>query len=352
MKKVIKAKKPLKRIKMHRELRLSIVTLLVIIIIASSYSAYSASQEPTTIEKIVPTYIYTHKGIWDYQVYIKDNSLYDTNVLGPGDGKNFKKLIEHINMSFSYEFLANQKSTIHGSYKITAEIQTSLWSKEFIITPTTHFNSSINQAKFTDKFPLNITIYEDFIFNVNSETGSSAGDSKLVIKCTVSLSAKTAEEKIDDTFSRSLQIALRSEIVNIDGTLVSTQPGSIEKTEKVYQPGVTTQTNNWTSSSIIITLICAGFVIVTKSDLEAQKLMTRQIKKIQKKFGEWIVEVEKLPKRGVGVELVSTKSMDDLVKISEELGKPIIYYTSDKKETHTFYVIDEAIHYKYTLSEN
>ena len=79
--------------------------------------------------------------------------------------------------------------------------------------------------------------------------------------------------------------------------------------------------------------------------------MTKQIKKIQKKYRDWIVEVEEAPKRSVSVDLVSTKSLEDLVKLSEELGKPIIHYVSNEK-THTFYVLDEAIHYQHKLTDN
>ena len=138
MKKInIQIKKPFKIVKIHRELRLSIIALLGIIIIASSFNAYSASQEPTTIEKITPTYVYKQTGLWDYEVYIKNNSLYDTNILNPGEGIYFKKLIDNINMSYTYRFIANRPSKIQGTYEITAEVQTSLWSKDFTITPTT-----------------------------------------------------------------------------------------------------------------------------------------------------------------------------------------------------------------------
>jgi len=43
------------------------------------------------------------------------------------------------------------------------------------------------------------------------------------------------------------------------------------------------------------------------------------------------------------------KSIDDLIKISEELGKPVIYYESDDDGTYSYFVLDENVHYKYAL---
>ena len=77
------------------------------------------------------------------------------------------------------------------------------------------------------------------------------------------------------------------------------------------------------------------------------------VKKIRKKYDEWIVETEKRP-MVKGAEVIPMKSLEDLVKISEELGKPVIYYKSppDLEEKHTFYVLDETVHYEYVLTDN
>jgi hypothetical protein len=80
----------------------------------------------------------------------------------------------------------------------------------------------------------------------------------------------------------------------------------------------------------------------------------KMIKKIQKKYGEWIVEVESPPKRALGAEIVTMKSLEDLIKTGEELGKPVLYHkpSSTSKEKHTFYVIDELLQYKYATGRD
>lgn len=347
----IKAKKPLGRIKLSRDLRWAIIGFLGLLVIFSSYSVYSASQQPTTIEKMKPIYAYTHTGEYDYQIYLKPNSLFNTTVLYPGQGTYFKKLVDHINMSFTYEFFATQTSAIQGTYKITAQIQTSLWSKDFVIVPTTPFTSNTNQAKFTINFPLNTTIYQNYVSKINEETGTAAQTPVLIIKTMVLLSAETTTDNINEVFSPSIQIPLSGDIIAIDGDLITTQPGAIEKPEQVYQPAVENQRNSWTQSSLVLSIVLVGFVAVTKTDKEAIKTITHQINKIKKKYREWLVEIDNPPKMLLGIENVTTKSLEDLIKTSEELGKPLLYHSSPDNKIHTFYVLDDTIHYQYVFKD-
>ena len=60
-----------------------------------------------------------------------------------------------------------------------------------------------------------------------------------------------------------------------------------------------------------------------------------------------MVEVNKPPKRTLGSENIEVKSLEDLIKISEELGKPVIYYNDGTK--HNFYILDESVQYQYIL---
>ena len=69
-----------------------------------------------------------------------------------------------------------------------------------------------------------------------------------------------------------------------------------------------------------------------------------------KKYNEWIVEVDQLPKKSKDIEIIKTKTLDDLIKTSEELGKPVIHYTSKTDNTHTFYVIEDKTRYEHIIT--
>ena len=89
----IKPIKIIKRMNLKKEIRISVISLLGLLILASSYTAFAAYQEPTTVELVTPTYTYTHTGDYNYVVHLKNNSLYNTKVIYPGGQTVFKKIV-------------------------------------------------------------------------------------------------------------------------------------------------------------------------------------------------------------------------------------------------------------------
>ena len=345
----IKFKKPkIRRINLNRQLRFSIIAVLILLIVGSSYTVFSATKEETTVET-TPVYSYTHMGKYDYEVYLKDNNLYSSNVLKPGQGTIFKKLIDKINMSYTYEFQATTPSEIKGSYKIDTQIQTGQWSKEFNLEPSTAFNSDTNLATFTVDFPLNTTKYEDFVKTINDQTGVLAQDPTLIIKTTVLLSSEFTNESINEVFQQSIQIPLGTNVLELNGNLSQSRADSIVEEEIITKENDNNQTG-FTSLSIVLSLTLVGFVGITKSEKFPELL--KRINKIDKKYGEWIVNIEEPPVFDNNMEKIKTKSFEDLIKISEETGKPVIHYESASSKTHTYHVVDENIHYEYLLSYN
>jgi len=133
----------IKKKKMQQNLRVAIIAVLSILLIISVYStygAYAAYEQPITTEESVPVVEYTHTGTFNYVVHLKNNTVYNTNILYPGQGNIFKKITDHINASLAYRFSCSQVADIDGSYKITAMIQTDMWSKEYIVTSKTTFS--------------------------------------------------------------------------------------------------------------------------------------------------------------------------------------------------------------------
>lgn len=330
-------------------IRFVVLAILSFIVIASAYSAYATYQPPTTSEKTITTSEYTHTGTFNYVVYLKNNTVYNTSILYPGQGNIFKKITDHINASLTYRFFCDQLADIDGTYELNAEIQTSIWTKEYTIIPQTAFSSTNSKtASFNTNFPINYTHFEDIVAAIDEETGVNAGDTALIMKCNIDITAEINNGSISESFTPSLNVSLGGNIIEINGDLSQYSSGVLEETEEIVQPGSVEQSFYWSLTSILFLIILAVFFMFTKSDEAAFGKTDKLVRKILKKYGEWIVETEKLPTIE-DAKIIPMKSLDDLVKISEELGKPIIHVASDKDKKHVFYVLDDQIHYQYVL---
>ena len=329
-------------------IRFAVLAILSFIVIASAYSAYATYQPPTTSEKTITTSEYTHTGTFNYVVYLKNNTVYNTSILYPGQGNIFKKITDHINASLTYRFFCDQLADIDGTYELNAEIQTSIWTKEYTIIPQTAFSSTNGKtASFNTNFPINYTHFEDIVAAIDEETGVNAGDTALIMKCNIDITAEINNGSISESFTPSLNVSLGGNIIEIKGDISQYQTGFLEETQEVSQSEAIGQRNNWTAATIIFFIIFIVFtVFTTTEEIPTKDIAARQLKKIKKKYGEWIVETEKLPTTK-DAKIIPMKTLDDLIKISEELGKPVIHTTIDRK--HTFCVFDDQMHYQYVL---
>lgn len=348
-------KMKIKRSNIKRSIRLGILAVLGLLIILSAYSTIGAYQQPTTKTETYtePAISYTHSGKYDFIAYLNYNTLYGSSgtALRPGEATIFKKLVNYINASFNYKFQADKTATVEGTYKLEATVQTDMWSKISVLIPAQSFEGD-EDTSFTVDFPFNLKEYEDLVTKINEETGVIAQNPTLILKFTVLTTAETEFGQIREGFAPTIQVSLSGNVLEFQGDLLTKQPGSIEteKTE-IVKLDTTQQRNTWTIATILSSTFFVIFALLTSSKTTEESPADILYKKIQKKYKDWIVEAETQPLTGL-TKTISMKSFDDLIKISEELGKPVIHYkttTANPGIMHTFYIFDDDIHYKYIL---
>jgi len=352
----VKTKIKLKKIKIPLTVRMLAIAVLGIILIISAFSTYAAYQEPTTTEESYITLTYGQSGRFNYIVSLKNNTVYNKTTLYPGEGVIFKQIVDNINTSFTYNFqftyLQIEKSTeISGNYNIQAEIQTDIWTKTYTLVPTTSFNSSGKTANFNVNFPIDFPFYDNVVTTINSETGINAPNPLLIIKCNVAVTAKTGNELIYDSFKPSITVSLNQKTIEISDILSLSQSGSRTGMETVFHQEIVDQRNNWTLISIIFLIVFLTLLLITTNEIEKVSKAEKMLKKINKKYGEWLVKTHKKPETPSS-KIITLDSLEDLSKVGEELGKPLIHYNPvlDKHEEHIFYVLDEKTMYKYVLN--
>ena len=354
MKKIrIKIKKPnLKKIKIPLKIRAAILLILGILVISSLYSATAVTGEKAkTMEQSIPIVTYSHTNSFNYVAHLMNNTVYDFTTITPGQATIFKKITKYLDMSINYKFNCDQATTITGSYTLTAEIQTedNLWTRTYTITPRTTFNNKTFQLNFQ----LNTSTYENIVSTINNEIGITATNPTLLIKCKITISTPTPNGNIYDTFTPTITIPLTGNILEINGALTQTKTGELTEKTTINIPAedISEERNNSILIAGLFFIPIIPVYLFTENDTTKLTQTQKQVKKILKKYGEWIAEVEKPPKTPIGQEKINIRSIEDLIKISEEIGKPVIHHETND-ETHTFHVIDENIHYEHILSLN
>jgi len=336
-----------KRIKLPNRIRLGVIGIIIALLVFSTYSATATDEETKTSYKTDVIYTYSQNGVIDYTIHLTDNTVYDgRKTIKPQDSLiAFRNIVDHINGSFSYTFTSSINADIKGDYKINAIIRTDIWTKQFELAKGSFDDD------FQVDFPIDLVFYENYTEIINTETGVTANNPELVIDCSINNVRITANKELLTPEKLNLQMisTLNEKIISFSDQLKNSVSGSKTERELITSTENTDNSEQWTANSFIFIIVIIIFTLVTSGDTTKLSEIEKQVRKINKKYREWIVEVDRSPKRPLGAELINLKSVDDLIKISEELGKSVIYHESETDGTYSYYVLDETVHYKFVF---
>ncbi len=306
-------------------------------------------------------------GEFDYVVNLTENSIFDektlkpppvpaipssTTTLKPGD-VIFSKLVDTIDVTFYYRFKSDRPvSKITTDVEMVASIEaTELWSKKFPILYTR------KSGDFKVSFPLELADYLELMQTIREETGASAESSSVTITADVHTVAETQVGLIDETFSHPMKVTFAGSILEWDEELSQSKAGSIETSMMVPNPdsylGLSVAEARVLSTALAVIFSLLSLFLVALYVMRrpmALSLIEKEALRVGKKYRERMAEAtSETPIEGE--KMISLGSMEDLIKVADELGKPIIHRAPGTSgEAHAYYVFDGATQYQYRLT--
>jgi len=333
------------------------------------------------LELTEPGYVgdlnYEQQGEFDYRVRLKSDSPFGAitlkppsvpipeppappalptpppaKTIGPGE-VIFSKLIDKMDVTFDYTFKCDQPiSELTEEVGIIAILENpEVWSKTFVLVPPT-----TKSENFSISFPLDISYFTEMLEAIRSETGVPAESYNLTIKADVHTIAQTDFGPIDEVFTQTLSTALGEGTLEWNEELVESKPGSITTSQMIPNP------NKYAGlsvsgirilSAIAISGMALLFLYFLRLYMKFKPVevprIEKEIRLIKRKYGERIVKAtSQTPIKGE--KIISIGSMEDLIKVADELSKPVIHQApSTPEEAHAYYVFDGATRYQYVL---
>jgi hypothetical protein len=307
---------------------------------------------------------YEGKGRFDYEVYLKPNQLYETEVLrsegtmaessseptaslqtlGPGL-LYFPNIISNIKASFSYQFLCNRPiSEQSQEVEITAIIENpEKWSKSLVVVPKTN-----KVGSFTISFPIDIQYFTTVINAIEEEIGVHGSSYDIVIKASVNTVARTDLGTVSEVYTQALSVNLGGNTLAFGKELSSSKSGSIGE---AATPGASEEGGSrapWIIG-LVIALLALGYFSWCQTQLRLAPVIAGEAEaaRARKKYRQMMVDVEELPGVKPTETVIPLNSLDDLVRIADDLVKPVLHQV--EKGRHTYCVIDGGVRYLYVI---
>jgi len=327
-------------------------------------SIYYTYQLPTEEYTTFLQCTYWHIGEYDYIAKLKTNLLYNQTTLKPDQGTLYTKIIDHINITFTYTFTCNYPTNITSiGYQTNTELESpEKWTKNLNTAEMLNILQIVNtvnttQQKAITTLFLNTTQIDELVGTIDGQIGTSKSSQyNLIVKPEIHIIAEITVAEADvrtiyETFAPSLTIEFGKgtpSYISIEN-LEHTRPATITGTHQTFLQWVV----NWRLASIIATVTTIPILAVTMWFYLKTKPppSPKPIKKIIAPHKELIAETTQTPPETT--QTINIKTLEDLAKISEAIVKPILHKKEPKtkgKTTHTFYILDNNTKYEYTTT--
>jgi len=313
---------------------------------------------------------YTQRGTLNYTVLLSASSPFGAitvnppaaasaaasaaaTTLGPGE-TIISKLVESIDGTFSFSFSASQPvQQLNETVAVNLLLQGGTsWSKNIVLLPAT-----AESASFRVPFTLDMDQLNTLMAEIQTETGVAADT--MSIQATVNVGGESQAGPVQDVFIQTLSAPLGA------ATIVWSQPLSQTKTGAITSSALVANPKTYLGLSVasiqglsVVLLICSvgflGFAMFQglRPRWGGPDALQVAAEKTERKYKDHIAEASKGNTLAGDAQVIKMATMEDLVKVADELGKTVIHQRLDTLgEGQLYFVIDERTRYQYTLEK-
>ena len=344
------------KIKIRKSVRTFYIISLILIILLSWYSLYRTSKiENNATKKDI--YEYNNKFFYSFDVDLVENSFITSeNISDPNT--YITDLINTVPTNMTYSYNSNNVSNIEYSYQIVGNLEAvykkdgeeqKVWKMSDIIVPMKEMEVTSDKVEINENFTLNLKEKIDMITSFESNLGMQVTTNYTVLLEVVT-KTNFEGEQIINSYSPNIVFEIGPKTTTVHSNVQnSDKPTVISKIEVEKANSISNlQKGIVTFVDIASTILILFILIRTKNANSVKNEYKQALNKILRGFEEKIVEVnQKIETEGQNV--VEVREFDEIVKVSEELFKPILYWNNDKEEESWFCVLGNNIIYRFIL---
>ncbi len=330
------------------------ILLFFALVVQISFLSYLFKAISPNKDKSTVIMDYTSSGKIDYKVILKQNDFIDNNSL-TSDGAYILNLIDHIQLTPSYNFKATSKTKVTGTNKLVAKLKVyykessdkndnpEVLSKEKVLDEKV-MNFSESKYSSVSTYDLYLNDYLDIINEFQNQIKISI-DAYLEVSEVNVFSGIIGGASYNDTYTNTIKIPLSNSVVKIESN------ASKEKTKSVYESDLV-KTNKTVMSYIvianIITFIIICFLLRKLFTFTNKTEYERELSKILRNYDDIIVNTSTMVNEK-DYKIIKIEEFKEMLNLSRELLLPIMNYEIKKGEETKFYITKDGILYIYSL---
>lgn len=333
--------------KKHRVIAMVIAALVGL---TGAILAWQFKDKTEEVEQLYQILNYTLTPDINIDIKVIENDFYEQEVL-PDDRVVVTSLLDSLLIYSDFKLVVPDADHVKLSLKQVeiletyyGESQNIIWQRE--TTPIIKEQQAQNELTISTKKEFYAERFQAFLAKISEELELTP-DAQLSLVWHLEGEAQKGDTILPITTEYRLPISLFSSMFVIDKSTLTPLSGSQEVTEtavkavnpQLYPLGIALGVIG------LIALLLLFFVVKDKQVSDYQRI----VRYGQRNFDDRLVQINK-PLQAEQTPVSEITSLDDLIKIADEIRQPVMYYDNQKAQSIAYFVSTEHIIYQYEIS--
>ena len=351
----IKRKKNKHKKRMRSSTRLTIFIVCFALILISIIGLYSNIYIAETEEREETVYKHLNKYAQTYTIELKQNKYMGEEHLLENE-LFVTDLIEKLKLNYNYTYEGLEPEKINCTYNVKGKLKSTyssngneqeMWNREYVILESKDTSSDTSVLEINENIDIDLSEYNKLV-NDFIEKMQMAISTKLHIIFEANVTAYANGEMFLNKYTNEIEVTLGDKVTKITGEKEDSREEKVKRTVQI-----TKEKNEGVIILSAITLVLSAGIMIkvqreTKTSNRITNLFKIELNEILSTCGDRIVKIDS-ETNTAGSAIIELKDINELVKLSEELYKPILYYKVPNKKEAWFSVSLENEVYRYIL---
>lgn len=343
-------------IKIRKSFRSTYILILLLIIAVCLFALYNTFNSDN--KKFVKTniYEYNNKFSYSYDVNLVENDYITKDNISDGNAY-ITDLLDKVSLNMTYLYNANKQSDVIYTYQVVGNLEATylkdgveqkVWKKTDVLVPMKEQNNTGDSLEINEALDVNLKEKIQEIKNFQAEVGMQVQTKYTVVMEMVTRTNVLGQEIIN-IYSPDVVFEIGSKTTTVTTNTENTEKPQVA-TKMINEQEEQSQVKNAVLTGVIVV---AGVMLIvvllkTKNSNTVRNEYKLELNRILKSCQEKIVVVkDKIKTEGQNV--VNVNDFDEIIKVSEELFKPILYWNNEGDEESWFCVDGNNIIYRFIL---
>ena len=354
----MRAEKNKNKVKMRKSTRSFCLALASVLFAISAFTLFGSFLGGKTSKTKEEIYSYTNKFSYGYQVNLLPNKYIEEPSLGMNEIAYVTDLIDNISLDVNYNYNSDIESTINYTYSIKGVLsgiytkdgdEQKVWTRQYALKEPTENIVTGKNFDIKENLVLDLKEQNKLVRDFEQEIGITVDTTYNVI-LEVEANTEVDGEQVNNKCISSLVIDLGKKTTTING---ENNKEDTQYVSKEIEQQVLTNPASKVASGILFVISIAMLYYINTHTVAMNKTRNEfrlELNRILRLCQDKIVQVSS----NLDVDttnVIDVKDFGEIVKVSEELFKPILYWISSRDDEAWFTVMSNGVTYRYILKK-